>query len=423
MKAIAYRKRNSKIKIVLVLLTVLAARKFLNPSGFFESDQISKAIFYALSVITFFYAYNQKVTVKHFSSFPHKAYMMIFIGMFLSVLMASLFQNQSFMVSLIAMIPYLLGYLFLYTLLKLQLTEQAIIRIIIWILCIAIVAYAINYITFPLMLFDTKGYESEVDDTRGVIRIGVPYIPLFVFGLFYSINQWLLYKKSKWLLFIGVTMLMILLSVTRQVILISALLSCWFILKHLSLAKRIAFLLLTVVFFQFVLPEIPIYQALVETSQLEIEANETKQENARIRAFRFYTDEYQTNNLTRLFGNGVPSMGNSLWGKKFENDTQSAGSYASDLGWIGFYWYFGLLATIGVFILFYKGLRKKKDARHEYLTYFCLAIMLQSIASGPILVYHQVIALMLPLYLVYGIRTVGPRKKLSSAKKLTLSHT
>jgi len=168
-----------------------------------------------------------------------------------------------------------------------------------------------------------------------------------------------------------------------------------------------------VVFFQFILPEIPIYKALIETSKMELESNETNQENARIRAFRFYSDEYQTNQFTRIFGHGVPSIGNSIWGKKFESETQSAGVYASDLGWVGFYWYFGLLATIGVFTLFYKGFRKEKDEKHEYLTYFCLAIILQSIASGPILIYHQVIALMLPLYLVYGIKTVSNTKNIN----------
>ncbi len=186
MKVFAYRKQDSKILIFLLLLTVLAARSFLNPFGLFESDQVSKAIFYGLSMISFLYAYTQKGALSGYTSFPNKAYYMILIGISLTIFTASFFQNQSFQLSLIAALPYFFGYIFLYTLLKLKIRERTIVQIIAGILCISTFAYIMNYIMFPVSIFDTKGYESEVDDTRGVIRIGVPYIPLFVFGLFYT---------------------------------------------------------------------------------------------------------------------------------------------------------------------------------------------------------------------------------------------
>ena len=163
----------------------------------------------------------------------------------------------------------------------------------------------------------------------------------------------------------------------------------------------------------YVLPEIPIYKALVENTQVQAERNENE-DDIRIRAAQYYMNEYQTNNMTRIFGNGIPSIGNSTWGNKFEQDTRHEGYYSSDIGWIGYYWHFGLISVLGVLFLLLNSAIKKKTFNHEYLTYQCYAIILLSILSAQILIYYQVINFMMVLYLIYGTHrkevTLNPMK-------------
>lgn len=57
---------------------------------------------------------------------------------------------------------------------------------------------------------------------------------------------------------------------------------------------------------------------MVELSEQQIERNNTENEDIRITAWKFYTYEYQVNVITSIFGNGVPSLGNSQWAKQYE---------------------------------------------------------------------------------------------------------
>lgn len=327
---------------------------------------------------------------------------MIVVGIVGAVVMATMFQEQSFGVSLVAALPYLLGYLSFLVFMKSGIDEATTIKIIFGMLCCSLFVYAVNYITFPAMVFGNSDADN-IDSSRGVIRIGVKYIDLFMLSTFYGINQWLLCKKKKWLVVVGVSALMIVLSVTRQVIGITVIMGTLFLLKRLPLYKKAIFVVLAVVFMYTVLPEIPIYKALVETTEAQMERNGTK-EDVRLRSSRFYFDEYQTNAMTRVFGNGIPSIGNSRWGNNFEAETRAIGCYSSDIGWIGFYWHFGLIAVLGVFLLLLKGAMLKKTADREYLTYYCYSMMLLSVMSAPILIYHQIIDIMLVLYLVFGFQ-------------------
>ena len=60
------------------------------------------------------------------------------------------------------------------------------------------------------------------------------------------------------------------------------------------------------------------------------------------------------------------------------------------------------IATLGLLVLLIKAIRKKKDKKMQYLTYWCVFITLTSIASGPILFYYQIVSIMTVLYLIYG---------------------
>ena len=280
---------------------------------------------------------------------------------------------------------------------KLNIQSDKILKIYAIVCLLSSIVYFTNLITFPNPVF---GGEIDEDLSRGMQRIPVKFLEVFVLLLLYSINSWLIEKKKKWIYYIVILSVMIILSVTRQVILYAGVLSVIFIFKDISYFKKFLLCASIVIVVVYVLPMIPIYNEMVELSEMQAAENEDE-DNIRIQAWRYYTDENQTNNVTRLFGNGVPSLGNSMWGQMFDSETEDNGCYYADVSWAGFYYLFGIFSTCALLILLIKAMMKKKKANKRYLTYWFAFMILYGIAAGPFVYFYQIFNLMIGLYLVY----------------------
>lgn len=391
-----------KKTLYIYILIILSSLTFYNPFGLIPI-QFGKFIFYILCIIALIYAYKTKFSLNKIN-YPRLTYKILLLSILFSALMASHFHDQSLKVSFIAILPTIFGFSVFYFLMKVNIPKEKIERII-WIFCfISMGIYIINMMSFPNIIFGAE--KEEYDTSRGIVRIGINSIELIVLFFFYSINQWMITKKKKYVWLILLTAIFIVLSVTRQIILLSAVLGIFFVLKQASLQKKIIVISFCALFYFIILPQIPIYQTMIELSESQAERSRTEKEDIRITAWKFYTNEYQTNELTRVFGNGIPSIGNSKWGNDFEKivsyDYGGNGCFFVDVGWAGFYWLFGAVATLSLIILFLKAILKKKSSDKQYLSYWFIFIILTSIASAPIIYYFQIISIVTVLYLVYG---------------------
>lgn len=399
---IKYRSKKEKTSFYLFILVILSSISFYNPFQIF-SKEISKLFFYVAVTISLIYACRNGININK-SKYPSSSFKLIIYGILFSSLMPLLFHNQSVTQTLVSSLPYIFSYVFFYILMKLNIPKDKILKAI-WTFCfIGMFIYLINLILFPKIIFgDIK---ENFDLTRGIVRLSIPSFFFILLLYFYSINNYVLYKKKKDLLLILLTLIFIFLSVTRQVILLSILIGIFMFIKNVSLVKKIVIALLIVIVYQFLLPKIPIYNEMVELSKNQIEKNQYEEEDIRITAWKFYIHDYQTNTITAIFGNGIPSIGKSNWGNKFEKtvsrDYGGNGCLYVDVGWAGFYWLFGLLSTLGLAQLLIKAILKKKAENEQYLSCWCLLIFLISFTSAPILFNQQIICITTILYLIYG---------------------
>lgn len=106
--------------------------------------------------------------------------------------------------------------------------------------------------------------------------------------------------------------------------------------------------------------------------------------------------------MTMLLGNGMPSTGNSAWGDQFDYDAETSRYFAADVGWAGFFYHFGFIATAALAVLMWQALRRKKSPSRMYLNYWLIFIAVTAVASGPILYFHQIMELVTGLYLIYA---------------------
>lgn len=396
-----------KNKLWIFILIVLSSLSFYNPLGL-VSPQFGKLVFYALSFYAILLALRNGYSLNRLD-YPHRAYKLLMLGFLSSIFMVVLFQEQSFSVTLTATLQFIFSYSLFYVLMRFSIPKESVERALLAFGIIGMCIYAVNMMTFPRILFGVS--DEEYDSSRGIVRLGIPSLLLVVLCFFYSINKWMLSKRKKYIWFILISYTFIFLSVTRQVILFATLFGLLFIMQRASLRKKVMVVLLGLAFVLFVLPKIPIYQSLVEVSKAQAERNQNDVEDVRIRAWRFYTYEYQTNAATVLFGNGIPAKDKSPWADKHWQTVSyeygGNGCFTVDVGWAGYFWYFGLLATLGLLVLMLKAVAKRKSLDKQYLTYWCLYIVFTAVLSGPILFSNHIVNIVSVLYLVYGRESNG----------------
>lgn len=385
---------NYAIYIVALFSTV----GFFNYHGAM-SDAGVRAIYYMVSIVALVIAMTERRTDISKTYYPRTAYRTLMVMVCLSPFMSNIFHDQPMKEAIITALPTILSYSYFYILLKFDIPPAKIIKVIFVACALSIPVYFANVTTFPSVMF---GLPVEEDLSRGILRIYVVFIELFVLLLFYSINRWNLERRPKWIVCIVILGLMIVLSVTRQIIATSAILGLILLFKHWSWPKKIAGIAVVIGAAILILPQIPLYQDMTELTVELQEKNESKnEEDIRIQAWRFYTYEYQQSPLTMIFGNGVPAIDKSNYGRQFGNDTSANKCLATDVGWAGFFFYFGIIATAALFILLWKAMVRHKSPENEYLTYWFAFIIITSVASGPIMYHYQVFNLMTALYLVY----------------------
>jgi len=385
-----------KLKFWLLILTILASVSFFDPGNLIDGP-IGKLLFYLSMMACLVVAVKDGVSL-HGIRYPRWAYAAVLGGIVVSVIMASAFHMQTLTESVITTMPYLLAYMTFYVLMRFDIPTDRIIKAYMVLAACAAVIYFINLATMPFNIFGKPMFDAH--DQRGVLRLPVVFIEFFPVLLFYVINRWLLDGKPKWILLAAGLSLLIVLSVIRQIIGLSVVLGLWFILKRADIKIKVGVIALVVAFAVFVLPRIPIYQALVEITEEQAEANE-ETEDVRIGAWRYYTYEHQTNGLSPIFGNGMPALGVSRWGILQEAEMDEYFAFFVDVGWAGLYWLFGAFTTIGLLTLMLVAIFRRKPPHEQFLTYSLIFLFITSFASGPPVIYWQIIDIMVVLYMVY----------------------
>lgn len=386
-------------KKTIIILIYLSAQNFFNPFGIIP-EKTGKFLFYFFSIVGLYLASRSNTQgIK----FPKNSYRWIIIGILISIFSIWINYGQPLSISIMTTLPYIFAYSFFFILIKLLPDIDYLFKFQKILVICSIIIFISNLLFFPYTILG--GVREDVDMSRGFPRLGVSMIEIVVFYMLYSINQYHSSNDKKWLVWTCITGVLVILSLTRQIILLAFAFSIMMIIHKAKMWKKIVVICSLFAIYQFVLPQIPIFQAMTELSELQRDMNDYQKEDIRITAWRFYTDEYQKNEITRIIGNGLPSIGNSKNGNQFDNITNARfggnGCYFVDVGWAGFYWLFGIFATLGLLILLIKALFLAIRFKKDYYAYWILFIIISSVASAPIIFHSQVVSLCIILYMIF----------------------
>lgn len=392
------RLTRTKITTLLYLLVIVSSVSFFNPMQVIPSGVgklISYAFFFLALLFSFFW--GRKIQLPKIAKI---AYSVLMIVLCLSVITTTFIQDQNITTSLITTFPFIAGYGFFFIMMRFAIPKKTIIFCTQILLITSVLVYLLNFLAQPQQLFGD--IREDIDMSRGIARLWIPFIELFVLMFFYFLDRYKTTLKAKYLTWLSLTLLMVVLSVTRQIIILCFALGTMMILSGKKLWQKCIICLLIVVCALTILPKVSFVQEIVSLSVDQIESHEAGKTDIRLLAWAFYCVEMQSNSVTPVIGNGVPAYGKSAYGNYCKDMAEMTKCYAEDVGWAGFFYYFGIIATGSLLILLLSALVHHKKKQNKYLNYWLTFLIITSVASGPILYYWQIISLSTILYLVFG---------------------
>lgn len=298
---------------------------------------------------------------------------LLLCGIFLSMFSALFFWNQSLLKSLFVIYPW--GYIMsffvfayygynkreLYKALKIY----------------SILFFTVQIIALLLPYNIIGSLSDEIDVSRGVRRLRIGGLSYMHFWGFYNVVLYCAERKKKYLCGFLVCLLFVILSVSRQHIVLFSILSLGYMLLNLKMTKMIGLLFVGVLCVVFLLPQTSIYQGLVVKEHDETVYVDGETGNVRWLATKYFLHKFPSNDVTKIIGNCQYNM-ESKYG---EHIASLRVFFLSDIGFVGIYIYYGLLGLFCFFAMFFYIWRVKKSAGIAVFKIFLYYLFLTNILS------------------------------------------
>jgi hypothetical protein len=295
---------------------------------------------------------------------------LLLVAILISGLSATFSWGQGFLDSFKVLTGYL-GYILFFLLLVWKINAKDIDSIIIILGCFYLVAFAIAFLSYPTAVF---GDIENVSTDRGFERLRLDGRGFLLLFSFYSLGRFLANKNFWWLGIYFVTMVAVIMLLTRSIMIVSFIISVLFIIRNTSILKKFlgAILIGCLLYFitQMAFFNILVEQTLVQTENIE--------DDIRVESAYFYMNNFPPDNFARIFGNGEPSIG-SNFSKVSYFLKDNMGLYQSDIGYLGLYSKFGILAILAYLVIIYRTYRISVPDEYLYCKYFLYFIFLISI--------------------------------------------
>ncbi|PID91736.1 MAG: hypothetical protein CSA96_06565 [Bacteroidetes bacterium] len=361
------------IKKVVFVLVMLLSLKFFNlvvfPEVVFKlAEWIALALILLLLVLFVFYGREEFYKLQFWGPI-----LLIMTGMVLSMFGASAFQGQSVGATAYAQ-KVLYFYLFYFLLHFLKLEGEFIIRVILALGVSYILIYLIQYNLYPVQISSAKMF---ID--RGTLRIFMPGAGFFVISYFIWLYLAFRTFRFKYLVFLLLSLVVLVLLGTRQMLAAMILLTIVFILQSKVIKSKFLIFILGA---SIALPVFFMFQdVFLEMLDVTRDQSESVDSNIRVLASRFFLTDFMPTPLSYITGNGA-SDGHSAYGRKVIYYMEHYHFFQSDVGLIGEYTQYGAFFVLGVIVILVRALRKKLPEKLRFIKFNFLGILLTLVTGA-----------------------------------------
>lgn len=398
------------LEIAFVFLLVIISLKFFD-ARFLNESMVNYLLFLTL-IGTVIISLSYVVPRSKGFVFPIQ---LLLGSMFISIIMAGLFWDQSLLDSLIALAPYLIFCFFFY-LLHIKFPVHLLEKIIVIYGILYILLFTFEFINSPTVSFGRSLWGEEYTENRGVIRIIFPGGGAFILTTFLAINKLTSQEKNRWFwLFLTLAGLVIpVLQVTRQFIVGILLIFLYHAVRTLSLSKKILIFVTFIAALLFLLQtDAPLIQGLIEATESDTKLGG---DYIRVLAGEFFLSDFSPNLVTQFFGNGVPYSGVSNFGYYVDMLSITHEYFLDDVGIIAVYVMFGVPAIIAYLLIWGKSFIIPLPEEFQYLKYYLWFMLLTSLTWYTTYHYHYLIFTVYVLYMYQSVYLKQEESKIKSKK-------
>lgn len=325
---------------------------------------------------------------------------MYVIFVMLSCMYSFLFNHQS----LISVIGHSYDYfalLFFVVLMKADLTSQETIKLLEMLALSFCICYIIQWLIYPIIIFSGVDQFASIGE-RYRARMSGSICCYFM--LMYAINNYLLCRKLKYVLFGILGFIPIIIQGFRTTVLLSAVASFVmipFVMRNVS--KTLLFAILGIIFALFLLQT-----SLVQTKIGEMlnrqEKNQTFENDdyIRFRSLNYYWNIQFKNPVEKIIGGGVPSDYNSSYAKEINRAIEYNHFYWVDIGMVGLSMIIGIPAVLLLVVIYCRCIWLCKEPQIQYVRFTLIIVLLGSIfTTAELFREGNILLLSVLLYLEY----------------------
>lgn len=385
------------LEIAFVFLLIIISLKFFD-ARFLNNSLLNYLLFLTL-IVTVVISVPYVLPPNKGFVFPVQ---LLLIAMFISIIMAGLYWDQSLLDSLIAVAPYLIVFIFFY-LWHIQFPVYVLEKIIVFYGSLYILLYVFEFITSGTVYFGKPLWGDEFLVSRGITRIIFPGGGVFVLTSFIAINKLTSQDKNRWfwLLLTIAGIVIPVMQVTRQFIVGILLIYLYHAIRSIRIWKKLvvfASLVSIIIFLQYV--NHPIIDGLIDSTRNDANLGANY---IRVLAGEFFLTDFSPNLSTQILGNGVPYFGVSNFGLYVDSLGVTQEYFLSDVGIIAVYVMFGVLAIIAYLLVFIKSFIIPLPENFQYLKYYVWFMLLTSLTWYTTYHYHYLIITVYVLYMYQAV--------------------
>jgi hypothetical protein len=378
------------LKFFFILIFCFSSVRFFIPA--FIPVSLLYYAYYALFLVAFL------LVILRYRDSDYNVFVTPMLLLLIAIIISCFSANISWSQSLINSFKtpaFYLSYILFFLLIIWKMRVPDIEKIIIILGVIYIIVFAIEYYSYPKVIFGEN--IEKVTDERGFERImlgGEGFLFLFSF---YTLNKYLLKRNSRWLIIYIITLISIIMTLTRTLIAVSFILSTLYILRKSNYLNKIMAVFFIICFI-YLFTKMNFYNLLLEQTVTE---TQNINDNIRIKSALFYLIDFSPNNFARVFGNGIPYEGSSFsrYSYFLENEL---GFYQTDIGYIGLYSKFGLLAILAYIVFIYRTVKISIPDDYLYCKYFLYFVFIISIIINAPFSPSFIPSVVLAAYILYS---------------------